>query len=129
MNLTSKIAAITLVITIICTGCSNSISDPQDIVFPDTEVSYRKQVRPFMGLACAYSGCHSDDFPAAGVRLTTYSSFFESPGLIIPSKPDQSKLILIIEGTLPHPITFQDRITIVQKRGMRTWVAEGAKDN
>lgn len=129
MKFTVVIVAAALIAAFMWAGCSNSISNPQDIVFPDTGVSYRNQVRPFMGLVCAYSGCHGDDFPAAGVRLTTHSSFFESPGLIIPTKPDQSKLILIIESKLPHPLTFQDRITAAQQRGMRTWVAEGAKDN
>lgn len=111
-------------------SCGNSLaSNPQDIVFPDSAVSYSKQVRPFLGLACAYSGCHGDDLPAAGIRLTSYSSFYESPGLILAGKPDQSRLILIIEEKLPHSYSFQDRIYASRKRGMKTWVTEGAKDN
>lgn len=111
-------------------SCSDTlVSNPQEIIFPDTAVSYRNHVRPFLGLACAYSGCHSDEFPAGGVRLTSYFTLFESPGLIIAGKPDQSKIILILENTLPHPLTFQQRIAPAQQRGMRTWVGEGARDN
>ncbi len=111
-------------------ACGNSLaSNPQDIVFPDSNISYRQHVQPFLGLSCAYSGCHGDDNPAAGISLRTYSSFYSSPGLIIAGKPDQSKLQLIIEGKLPHILSFQYRITAKQQIGMRTWIAEGAKDN
>lgn len=123
-------ATVAFLLSATVNSCGNSLaSKPQDIVFPDSAVSYSKHVRPFLGLACAYSGCHGDDLPAAGIRLTSYSSFFESPGLILAGKPDQSRLILIIEEKLPHSYSFQNRISASQKRGMRTWVAEGAKDN
>ncbi|MBS1538649.1 MAG: hypothetical protein JST20_12980 [Bacteroidetes bacterium] len=108
---------------------SNTITNPSQVVFPDSNVSYRAHVLPLLSLSCAYVGCHNDESAAGNLRLTSYSSMFQHAGLIIPTKPDNSVLIQTIEGTLPHRATFYQEFNANQKKGMRVWVLEGARNN
>lgn len=115
---------------IFSTSCGDSISSSKDIIFPDSNVSFNYQVSPFLKLNCAYSGCHSDESQAGGVRLTYYSNMFMSPGLIINGDADKSRLIQILENKLPHfTFFYRGNITENHLKGMRTWVNEGAKNN
>ena len=112
------------------TSCgSNMITDPNDIVFPDSNVSYQNHVQPLLTLSCAYVGCHNDETAAANLRLTNYFALFQHAGLVVPLKPDNSTLIQTLEGTLPHRATYYQTTTDTQKKGMRLWVKEGAKNN
>jgi hypothetical protein len=43
--------------------------------------------------------------------------------------PDNSLLNQILEGKQGHLLTFQQRISEAQIRGIRQWVLEGAKNN
>lgn len=99
---------------------------PQDIVFPDSGVSYLRHVRPFLDLTCAFSGCHSSsDY----IPMDTYVALFQTPGLIIVGRPEQSRLNQVLEGRLAHAPVFQDRITDNHRRGTAQWVREGALNN
>ena len=118
------------VIGIAITSCnSNTITDPSDVVFPDSNVSYRSHVLPLLSLSCAYIGCHNDESAAGNLRLTNYSAMFAHAGLIIPKYPDKSTLIQTIEGTLPHRATYRQQFSTNQIKGMRIWVLEGANSN
>lgn len=108
---------------------SNSITNPSQVVFPDSNVSYQAHVLPLLSLSCAYVGCHNDESAAGNLRLTSYSGMFQHAGLIIPTKPDNSVLIQTIEGTLPHRATYYQVLNENQKKGMRVWVLEGARNN
>lgn len=108
---------------------SNTITNPSQVVFPDSNVSYRAHVLPLLSLSCTYVGCHNDESAAGNLRLTSYSAMFQHAGLIIPTKPDNSVLIQTIEGTLPHRATFYQEFNTNQKKGMRVWVLEGARNN
>lgn len=111
-------------------ACSdNIITSPDQIVFPEKNVSYQQQVRPLLELSCAFSGCHDAETSAAGVDVTGYFQLTSRAGLIIAGKPDNSLLIQILEGKQGHLLTFQNRITDAQKRGVRQWVLEGALNN
>lgn len=112
-----------------CSG--TTITQPQDVVFPDSNVRFRGHVLPFITVTCANGGCHSDITAAAGIRLTSYSSImFDRPNLIVPSRPNESVINQILEGVLPHPFgNLQQRVTANHVRGMRQWVAEGALNN
>ncbi len=111
-------------------GCDeNTVSKPEDIVFPDSSVSFQRHVLPFFQLTCAYAGCHDDQTQAGGIALTSYFNLWTKPGLIIPGDPDNSVLVQILEGRLPHPPSFQARVTQNHIRGIRQWIAEGAKNN
>ncbi len=116
---------------VLCACSSNMITQPQDVVFPDSNVRFRGHVQPFLTVTCANGGCHSDITAAGGIRLTSYSSImFDRPNLIVPSRPNESVIIQILDGILPHPFgNIQQGITANHIRGMRQWVTEGALNN
>jgi hypothetical protein len=108
-------------------GCPNTISNPKDIIFPDSNVSYTRQVEPFLNLTCAFSGCHGNT-STNGIILNDYFRIVNTPGLVIAGKPDASLLIQIIEKTKPHFTYYEEsNITENHKKGMRRWVQEGAR--
>lgn len=109
-------------------GCGETITNPQEVVFPDSLVSYRSHVQPFLTLRCGQ--CHGSTNAAGGIRLTQYSYlFFDRPNLVVMNLPDESLLNQVLELTVPHPVGAIDLIDPRQVRGMRTWVKEGALNN
>lgn len=112
-----------------CDG--STITEPQDVVFPDSNVSFQGQVLPFLAVTCGVGGCHGDVAPAAGIRLTSYSTLmFDRPNLVVPGKPDESLIIQVLDGRLAHPWgNLQTLVSTAQIKGMRTWVVEGALNN
>lgn len=112
-----------------CDG--STITEPQDVVFPDSNVSFRGQVLPFMAVSCGVGGCHGDVAPAAGISLTSYSTLmFGRPNLVVPGKPDESLIIQVLDGRLVHPWgNLQTLVSAAQVKGMRKWISEGALNN
>ncbi|PKL84877.1 MAG: hypothetical protein CVV22_10895 [Ignavibacteriae bacterium HGW-Ignavibacteriae-1] len=108
---------------------SNSLTNLDDIVFAEKDVSYLHQVEPFLRFTCAFVGCHGQS-AAGGIVLNDYFEMMKEPGLVIPGNADGSQLIQILEEKLPH-FTYYERSRINQNHltGMRTWVNEGAKNN
>jgi len=93
--------------------------------------SFSKDVKPFLTHYCV--DCHGADKTKAGVKLDSYKSMMEGSKkkVIVPGKPDQSRLILVLTGhgkQMPpkkysaHPTTKE--IAVVQ-----AWIAAGAKDD
>lgn len=108
---------------------SDLLTDPRQVVFPETEVSYQNHVQPFLSLSCTFSGCHSRESRAADIDLTSYLEFIGKPGLIVEENPESSVLVQVIDNKLPHRQSFQERITANHIKGVKTWIAEGAKNN
>lgn len=131
MPLIPHVMLLLLAVLLLCACSGTTITQPEDVVFPDTNVRFRGHVLPFLTVTCANGGCHSDVTAAAGIRLTSYSTImFDRPNLIVPSRPNESVIIQILEGVLPHPFgNLQQRVTANHVRGMRQWVAAGALNN
>ena len=111
-------------------ACDDSGTDNgNDIEFPEQNVSYSQHVQPYFNLYCATAGCHDNGTMAGGLSLTSYFNTTNNPGIVIPGDPDASVLIQKVDGRLPHegfvPIVINDN----QLQGLKTWVAEGAKNN
>ena len=111
-------------------ACDDSGTRPGDeIVFPDSDVSYAAHVQPFFNLRCANYGCHEDQTRAGNLSLTSYVSTTERPGVVVSGDADASLLMQKIDGRLPHPIEVPIIISENQLKGIRTWINEGAKHN
>ncbi len=112
-------------------SCSDTISNVDDIVFPDTNVSYLNQVQPFIKLTCAYATCHNSFDLAFSMSLDNYFDLTAamSSAMIRPGNPDGSILIQMLEGKKIHYEYRYFRINDNQKKGLRTWINEGAKNN
>jgi len=114
-------------------SCSDDlVNNPQEIVFPDSNVSFQNHVQPLITLTCSYQGCHSDISQAGGIRLTDYFSYFDNPsvlGMVIPGDPDGSRLVQILENPnfhLPYIVWY---VNENHKAGIRKWIEEDAKNN
>ncbi len=94
--------------------------------------SYAKQVRPLLARYCLE--CHNATKLEGGLNLETYKTLRDGGAhgdVILPSKADESRLVLMVEGkrkpTMPPKKAAQpkpDEIGV-----LRAWVDAGAKDD
>jgi len=114
-------------------GCEDTITNNNGntkIIFPSTNISYRKHVQPLFNVSCAFSDCHDKQYPGRNFDLTSYSGLMYTPGIVVDSFPDLSKLIQSVEGELiPRMPLNRDTLNSNQLKGLRQWVLEGAKNN
>ena len=98
--------------------------------FPTGNVSYQTHVQPLFNQTCALAGCH-DDGQNDRVRLTSHGNvFFANPAVLVEGVPDQSLLVLRIEGRMGQRMPVnRNPLNQNQINGIRTWVAEGARNN
>ena len=118
-----------LLITYSCD--TNMKNDPNEIVFPDSNVSYISHVYPLMRFTCAAPGCHNQYDRVAGLVLDDYFDmmFSLAGAMVMPYKPNESVLVQIIEERLPHYPPIYLRMNDNHKRGIKTWISEGARNN
>lgn len=109
----------------------NVITAPEDIVFPDSNVSYVNQVAPLLKYTCATGGCHSTFDRAGGFALDTYYDLTTAyaGAMCRPGNAEGSVLIQVIEGKLPHSYITEFRINKNQLQGLKTWINEGLSVN
>jgi len=104
---------------------------PSDVAFPDSNVSYEQHVRRLFNQTCALGGCHDDGPHQSALRLTSWgSTVIDVPGVVVPGDPDNSTLVLRIEGRLGVRMPLnRNPLNQNQTNGIRKWVAEGAENN
>ena len=122
------------IILSLTTGCKDDVGDgdPNDIVFPATNVSYGKHVEPLFFRTCVYSGCHNAETHAGDVSLETYQDALTGRvGIIIPRDTANSTLLWTLEGKFGKALMPMDRPpwNANQIQGMKQWVFEGAQNN
>jgi hypothetical protein len=108
-----------------CTGATN----PDEIVFPASNVSYAQDIEPYFALACVQ--CHDDG--GSNVDLSSWTAIRSDLGVVdfktfSPPVGDTtgSSLVLVMYGSVEHtPINANDN----QRQGIKQWVLEGAKNN
>jgi hypothetical protein len=116
----------------VLTACSGQpmLTSPEQIVFPDSAISYRNHAQPFLALTCAFAACHGDVNPAGGVRLTTYFTLFtDRANLVVPGAPDESLIIQVLDRRIPHSLDVLRQVNSNHIAGMRLWIREGALNN
>jgi mono/diheme cytochrome c family protein len=118
-------------IAILLISCDDQLNLPSDEEIPSTNVSYNKHIQPIFNARCATAGCHDDQTKAAGLSLTSYQSTTSNYIFVFPGNPDVSLLVLSVEGRSQYPMPPPGRPPLTQKqiKAIRTWVAEGAKNN
>jgi len=103
---------------------------PDNLVFPDRNVSYSAHVQRLFDASCATSGCHDEFTQAGNLQLRTYFDLFRSPGIVLPGDSLRSVLSQVMSDRLPHtatPIVFLANLN--QRRGVSMWIHEGASNN
>lgn len=134
LHLTSGFFLILLVLPGIIAGCKDEIANPdQDIVFPESNVSFGRHVDPLFQQRCAFAGCHGGSNPAAGLNLSSpsYSRLINhQPRLIITGESNNSLLVQRIEGRIsPRMPLIGGPLNDNQIRGIKKWIDEGALNN
>ena len=130
LSLFSALLLVTFSGAALLSSCDDDGVGPgDDIVFPDSDVSYSAHVQPYFNLRCANYGCHEDQTRAGNLSLTSYTRLIERPGVVTPGNAQSSLLMQKIDGRLPHPIDVPILINENQLKGIETWINEGAQQN
>jgi hypothetical protein len=119
-------ASIVLLAISSCKDSSNPITKLDEIVFPDTGISYERQVQPLFNVGCAFAGCHDN---ANNLDLTRYLAWYKNPLVIIPGDTSKSTLVWSIEAQPGSPAMPPAKpLSRNQITGLKRWILEGAKD-
>ncbi len=112
-------------------SCGDGIVNNPDIVFPDSLVSYTNHVYPFMKQTCSMQGCHAEINPQGNINLSDWHSLIVAYNgvMVVAGKPDASLLVQMLEYTIPHDPMIYWNSSDNQVKGIRKWIAEGAKLN
>jgi hypothetical protein len=125
------LATISTFVFIACAGfvftacSSNDITNPNQIVFPASNVKYSMHVAPYLSISCNITGCH--DAPSTsnmGVVLTTWAEVRDH---VIPKDTLTSALVNVMYARESHDRQFISNEN--QRNGIKVWVKEGALDN
>jgi hypothetical protein len=133
-SVTTLAACLLIVMIVAAWSCKDSITGEgpfNDIVFPDSNISYNGLIQPLFNRACTFSGgCHAGEDPAAGLSLESYQRLTDRVGIVVPGSPDESILQLRIDGRLtPRMPLNRPALTENQVRGIARWILEGGINN
>ncbi len=126
MGNSMKLSVIGILAALLVIECCSGISNPDQIVFPATNVSYAQQIEPYFTLACNTTGCHDEIDQAGGVDLSSWTAIRGYPGLAEPG--DTTSLlvkVMFAEELHRAPLNANQN----QRDGIRQWIIEGAKNN
>jgi hypothetical protein len=111
--------------------CSKDTTEPPQIVYPDSNLSFNQHIYPILSSNCATSGCHESVNPARGLDLETLTPSFVSVNgpMVIPFDAPQSRLYRLTissdMGTARMPLNRAPILTS-QVEALRIWINEGA---
>lgn len=122
------------ILTIFQTGCKDTVSgvNIDQIVVPDSNVSYSQYIQPIFNIHCI--SCHGNGELDAGLDLTTWAGTTADPRIVFPGQPENSVLVWTIEGNpavspMPPQNSGFAPLNENQFNGIKVWIKEGAKSN
>lgn len=128
MKLNLYFIFISTIICIILVSCGGELKN----------VSFKNDVQPILDEYCI--NCHAGTETQGDIHLENYekmmeSRYFNNPSPIaIPGKPGQSRLYIVVSsnttGVRMPPESFgYDKLDESEINIIKTWIAEGAKNN
>jgi hypothetical protein len=112
-------------------SCDDSLTstDVNNIVMPDSNVSYAKHIAPVFEVKCV--PCHNNNGrQEAGLDLSSWSGITADPSIVARGSDSTSILVWTIEGFPPYPLMPPTgRMIDNHVDGIRTWIREGALNN
>ncbi len=124
------IALIVASFLLLSQSCDDTLtsSEVDNIVMPDSNVSYSKHIAPVFEVRCV--PCHNSSRKEAGLDLSSWSSATLDPAIIARGSDSTSILVWTIEGLPPYPLMPPTgRMKENHIKGIRTWIREGALNN
>jgi hypothetical protein len=128
----SKILLIFLLVSIIVISqnCDDTITstDIDNLVMPDSNVSYSKHIAPVFEVKCV--SCHNSSRSEAGLDLSSWVNATRDPSIIFPGSDSTSILVWTIERIPPYPpMPPPEWLKRNHINGIRIWIREGALNN
>ena len=122
-----------IVAVLVVPSCKDQKPQTSNIILPDSNLSYSRDIESLFTQTCLGSQCHSGSSAAKGLDLTppSYSSLMNHvPRLVVAGAQNNSLLVQRLDGTIP-PImpSNQYPLTTNQISGIKQWIKEGAKNN
>ena len=128
-----NIKLVAFLLFVVFFSCKDSINyedlDKREI--PDKNVSFGQHIFPVINAKCTYSGCHNDETRAGGYSVTTWSNVM-LPGVVNPGDTTTSRILWRINSgdmNFMMPPYGYPPLTLNQRRGVATWIKEGALNN
>ena len=117
---------------IVLAACDDTLtgSEIDSRIIPSQNVDYYEDIQPVFNIKCATVMCHDNQTMAGGLSLTSYDNTTADVLIVFPYQPESSKLVWAIEGQTgasPMPPAGYAPLTQNQIKGIKTWIAEGAK--
>lgn len=135
MNTIPKITTGAILIAFIAIfglSCKDDVTDTNNIVFPDSNISYGQTVDPLFQSSCAFSGCHDSQTRAGNYSMESwYDVVGSDPGVVLAGDTVNSRLVWRIEGknNLVRMPLDRPPLNTNQINGLKKWIKEGAKNN
>jgi len=111
-------------------SCDDTLTSTEvnNIVMPDSNVSYSRHIAPVFEVKCV--PCHNSSRKEAGLDLSSWSSATLDPSIIARGSDSTSILVFSIEGFPPYALMPPSgRMIDNHIDGIRTWIREGALNN
>jgi len=109
-------------------SCDDTLtsSEVNNIVMPDSNVSYKLHIAPVFEVKCV--PCHNDSRKEAGLDLSSWLTATSDPSIIFPGNDTSSVLVWTIER-IYKPMPPSESLIPNHIQGIRTWIREGAQNN
>jgi len=120
----------TVFIVLLSQNCKDTITstDVDNIVIPDSGVSYSLHIHPVFEVKCV--PCHSGTKSEGGVDLSSWTQVVRDPSIVFPGSDSTSILVWTIERIPPYPpMPPSEWLKRNHINGIRTWIREGALNN
>ena len=117
-------------VILISQSCDDSLTstDIDNIVMPDSNVSYSMHVAPVFEIKCV--PCHNSQRSEAGLDLSSWVNATRDPTIIFPGSDSTSILVFTIERVPPYaPMPPNEWLKRNHINGIRTWIREEALNN
>lgn len=127
MKLLIKILVFIFPIILLISCLDNPINNPNEIVFPETGVTYTQHVEPLLRFSCNAPGCHNSIDRQGNIILDSYEQLLMAyTGAMIRSgDPENSLLIKIITRQVMHSVLVDFRVNQNQIEGLKRWIKNG----
>lgn len=128
--LRSFIILSTICVAILTQNCDDTLtsSDIDNLIMPDSNVSYKVHIAPVFEVKCV--PCHNSSRSEAGLDLSSWVNATRDPSIIFPGSDSTSILVYSIEKIPPYaPMPPGEWLKRNHIDGIRTWIREGALNN
>lgn len=125
---------IAFLIIFLISNCNKNSTEPEKFNFPDSNLSFSRDIYPIFRENCISSGCHESVNPAAELDLETMAPTFNSVNgpVVYPFDADHSILYLILNGEyngISRMPLNRGPLAPEQIQAIKTWINEGALIN